>query len=71
MARGRHVSVAVEGESDRVADQVAGVVVKDVFTGKTYTVKARMVINATGPFSGTFVRSVDKRLTVSAAQMRF
>ncbi|KAJ3228066.1 mitochondrial glycerol-3-phosphate dehydrogenase [Chytriomyces hyalinus] len=32
-------------------DEICGAVVRDVLTGKTWTVKAKGVINATGPFS--------------------
>ena len=33
-------------------DQICGAVVKDTLTGDTWTIKAKGVINATGPFCG-------------------
>ncbi|KAI8830277.1 FAD dependent oxidoreductase-domain-containing protein [Chytriomyces cf. hyalinus JEL632] len=43
-------------------DEICGAVVRDVLTGKTWTVKAKGVINATGPFSDG-LRKLDTGLT--------
>ncbi len=36
---------------------MTGAVVKDVLTGRRYAVYAKVVINATGPFTGAWVRA--------------
>ncbi len=36
-------------------DQVCGASLRDTITGDTWDVRARVVVNATGPFSGTTI----------------
>ncbi|MDF2193152.1 glycerol-3-phosphate dehydrogenase/oxidase [Paraflavitalea sp. CAU 1676] len=48
-------------------DKIAGVIVKDELTGKTYEVQAKVVINATGVFSDAIQQMDDPEKPVSIA----
>ena len=49
-----HVQVEslVKKQVSGKVDQICGAVVKDMLTGETWTIKAKGVVNATGPFCG-------------------
>lgn len=58
----------VVGVSHDESGKVSGATVEDLLTGKTFDIKARVVINTTGPWSDT-IRQMDDK-SGAAPQMR-
>jgi glycerol-3-phosphate dehydrogenase len=44
-----------DGDSDPKNGKLCGAVVRDTITGDTWTIKAKCIINATGPFCGNLL----------------
>lgn len=58
-ALANHVEVLSLLKSDREGKQkLSGAVVRDTLTGKEWTIKAKGIVNATGPFTGFFMISI-------------